>query len=82
MEREAYQVPTASGPPRGATSDALDGRATMVYICGDCGYHVQIRKDSNIACSECAGRVLYKQRTKRYVSCPWAESEHSLTMVL
>ncbi|KAK0387031.1 hypothetical protein NLU13_5345 [Sarocladium strictum] len=67
MEREAYQPPTASGPPRGANSDALDGRANMIYICGDCGNHVSIRKDSNIACPACAGRVLYKQRTKRMV---------------
>ncbi|KAL2203810.1 hypothetical protein CC79DRAFT_1371835 [Sarocladium strictum] len=67
MEREAYQPPTASGPPRGATNDALDNRANMTYTCGDCGWNVTIRKDSNIACTNCAGRVLYKQRTKRMV---------------
>lgn len=68
MNRETYQPPTASGAPRGAAGNADDRDYKMQYICGDCGTKVELFKKSHIACRECAGRVLYKQRTKRYVT--------------
>lgn len=70
MPREEYQVPTSSaaaaGNARGATRDgAHDTRSAMTYICGDCGGSVTLSKDALVACPHCAGRVLYKERTKR-----------------
>ncbi|RCI10248.1 hypothetical protein L249_8706 [Ophiocordyceps polyrhachis-furcata BCC 54312] len=52
---------------RGSTRDALDARSGMSYICGDCGGTVTLSKDALVACPHCAGRVLYKGRTKRMV---------------
>ncbi|KAK5996736.1 ABC10-alpha [Cladobotryum mycophilum] len=72
MPREEYQVPTAGGGAsaggmaRGNTRD--DGaRSVMTYLCGDCGGNVTLSKDALVACPHCAGRVLYKERTKRMV---------------
>lgn len=81
MPREEYQVPTASsaggaGPAaagaaaRGSTRDGHDSRAVMSYLCGDCGGTVTLTKDALVACPHCAGRVLYKERTKRLVPLP------------
>lgn len=70
MPREEYQVPTASGGTgvgvtRGSTLNTYDARPTMSYLCGDCGGSVTLTKDATVACPHCAGRVLYKERTKR-----------------
>lgn len=69
MPREEYQVPTATtgAAARGATHDARDvsTRSVMTYLCGDCGGSVSLSKDALVACPHCAGRVLYKERTKR-----------------
>ncbi|PHH73364.1 hypothetical protein CDD82_5522 [Ophiocordyceps australis] len=77
MAREEYQVPSSapgssSAPaPRGATghdaSSAPSSRAAITYICGDCGGSVTLGKDALVACPHCAGRVLFKERTKRMV---------------
>ncbi|KAF4984781.1 hypothetical protein FZEAL_72 [Fusarium zealandicum] len=67
MPREEYQVPTASSAPRGATRDVHESRSVMTYLCGDCGGSVTLGKDALVACPHCAGRVLYKERTKRMV---------------
>lgn len=72
MPREEYQVPTASAgavTSRGATHDVgrHEQRSIMTYLCGDCGGRVSLGKDAVVACPHCAGRVLYKERTKRYV---------------
>ncbi|KAJ3472178.1 hypothetical protein NLG97_g11217 [Lecanicillium saksenae] len=72
MPREEYQVPTASAgavTSRGATHDVgrHEQRSIMTYLCGDCGGHVSLSKDAVVACPHCAGRVLYKERTKRMV---------------
>ncbi|CAM1507553.1 Fc.00g071940.m01.CDS01 [Cosmosporella sp. VM-42] len=68
MPREEYQVPTAqSTAQRGATRDTHDTRSVMTYLCGDCGGQVSLSKDALVACPHCAGRVLYKERTKRMV---------------
>lgn len=68
MPREEYQVPTASSVTRGATHDVArnENRSAMTYLCGDCGNQVTLGKEALVACPHCAGRVLYKQRTKRY----------------
>ncbi|EQL03393.1 metallothionein-I transcription activator [Ophiocordyceps sinensis CO18] len=74
--REEYQVPTSSSGAAagGASSSAARGstrevghepRAVMSYLCGDCGGTVTLTKDALVACPHCAGRVLYKERTKR-----------------
>ncbi|KAH0525572.1 hypothetical protein TsFJ059_007921 [Trichoderma semiorbis] len=74
MPREEYQVPTAGagasagGMTRGATGgERHESRSVMTYICGDCGGNVTLSKDALVACPHCAGRVLYKERTKRMV---------------
>ncbi|KZZ98871.1 RNA polymerase Rbp10 [Moelleriella libera RCEF 2490] len=67
MPREEYQVPTASGASRGNTREDHVVRAVITYTCGDCGSNVSLGKDALVACPHCAGRVLYKQRTKRMV---------------
>lgn len=67
MPREEYQVPTtASGTQRGATHDVHRVSTTISYICGDCGGNVKLSNDVAVVCPHCAGRVLYKERTKRY----------------
>ncbi|KAH7310549.1 hypothetical protein B0I35DRAFT_439262 [Stachybotrys elegans] len=68
MPREEYQVP--SGSTGGATRMTMNPAETnysMVYRCGDCGGAVTLAKDALVACPHCAGRVLYKERTKRMV---------------
>lgn len=65
MPREEYQVPTASSAQRGATRDAHEVRSVITYQCGDCGGSVTLGRDALVACPHCAGRVLYKERTKR-----------------
>ncbi|UNI23879.1 DNA-directed RNA polymerase core subunit rpc10 [Purpureocillium takamizusanense] len=79
MPREEYQVPTGAGAgaasgARGATHDThasaaggAGSRSAMTYLCGDCGGSVTLSKDALVACPHCAGRVLYKERTKRMV---------------
>jgi len=67
MPREDYQLPTAAA--RGSTNvgSNTDVRSVMTYLCGDCGGSVSLGKDALVACPHCAGRVLYKERTKRMV---------------
>ncbi|KAG6061367.1 hypothetical protein E4U32_003008 [Claviceps aff. humidiphila group G2b] len=69
MPREEYQVPTAApgAAARGNTREAHNSRSIMTYLCGDCGSSVSLGKDALVACPHCAGRVLYKERTKRMV---------------
>jgi DNA-directed RNA polymerase I, II, and III subunit RPABC4 len=69
MSSEAYQVPTgaaASYAAGGATGRemAVEG-PSMRYICSDCANKFSIKKADPIRCTECGGRVLYKERTKR-----------------
>ena len=37
------------------------------YLCGDCNSKVHLKKGDPIRCKECGHRVLYKERTRRYV---------------
>ncbi|KAG9254444.1 uncharacterized protein F5Z01DRAFT_674182 [Emericellopsis atlantica] len=67
MVREGYQPPTAGAGPRGSTHTGHEVRTQMTYICGDCGSRVSLAKDAAVACNQCMGRVLYKERTKRMV---------------
>ncbi|EFY95030.2 RNA polymerase subunit CX [Metarhizium robertsii] len=68
MPREEYQVPSAGATAvRGNTRDDHASRSVMTYLCGDCGSSVSLGKDALVACPHCAGRVLYKERTKRMV---------------
>lgn len=68
MPREDYQLPTAN-TARGSTNVGgavgQEVRSVMTYLCGDCGGSVTLGKDALVACPHCAGRVLYKERTKR-----------------
>jgi DNA-directed RNA polymerases I, II, and III subunit RPABC4 len=66
MVREGYQVPTGGSGAAGARgSTHQEIRAMTTYSCGDCGSSVTLAKDAVVACPHCAGRVLYKERTKR-----------------
>lgn len=82
MSREAYAPPTSSQPGPtipffsttntttgidGATSSSTGAGALTQYLCGDCNSKVQLKKGDPIRCKECGHRVLYKERTKRYV---------------
>lgn len=78
MSREAYQVPSlgagqnAFGAGVGPGIDAsnpLDGPATT-YVCGDCSSRVTLKRGDQIRCKECGHRVLYKERTKRFIPPP------------
>lgn len=65
MDRETYQPPTASATRGGAGTDGYERRQAMTYTCGDCGNSVSLGKGASVICSNCSGRVLYKERTKR-----------------
>jgi len=70
MSREAYQVPTQTPAPgrEGGAFGALSvEEAAITYICGDCNAKVALKRGDPIRCKECGHRVLYKERTKRYV---------------
>ncbi|RKU48788.1 DNA-directed RNA polymerase core subunit rpc10 [Coniochaeta pulveracea] len=69
MSSEAYQPPTGGASyGSGATGNAtaVEG-PSMRYICSDCANKFSIKKNDPIRCTECGGRVLYKERTKRMV---------------
>lgn len=77
MSREAYQVPSLGGQNAfgggGAAGGATDGFAGSVdgpvvaYLCGECNSRVSLKRGDQIRCKECGHRVLYKERTKRFV---------------
>lgn len=68
MSREAYNPPTVQQPIGGSfgSSETIAGPVTQ-YLCGDCNSKVQLKKGDPIRCKECGHRVLYKERTTRYV---------------
>lgn len=76
-QREAYQIPSGQQSPSAGmamrsvvntSSAANDEGLPMRYICGDCGTTFPLKRADTIRCVECGCRVLYKERTKRYVS--------------
>jgi DNA-directed RNA polymerases I, II, and III subunit RPABC4 len=75
--REEYQVPQVKNEGSGFGGQAPLSQAGRLaneegpaaeYICGDCAAKVQIKRKETLRCVECGGRVLYKERTKRYVA--------------
>jgi DNA-directed RNA polymerase I, II, and III subunit RPABC4 len=70
---DSYQVP-ASNPqpvaapnPYGGASGVLGEGPAIKYSCGDCNTSVLLKRGDPIRCKECGHRVLYKDRTDRYV---------------
>lgn len=58
---------TAGNDPS-VTATAIDATArTVHYKCGDCDMDVPLKRGEPIRCRNCGHRVLYKQRTNRYV---------------
>ena len=45
------------------------------YLCGDCDAKVVLKRSDPIRCKECGYRVLYKERTNRYVLSKGTASE-------
>lgn len=85
MSREAYNPPTVQQPIGGSfgSSETIAGPVTQ-YLCGDCNSKVQLKKGDPIRCKECGHRVLYKERTTRYVTffgC-WRGGEGDLSCLL
>ncbi|TKA43486.1 hypothetical protein B0A54_05268 [Friedmanniomyces endolithicus] len=77
----AQNPPIASGANPGAGSSTAyaafnitgantfeDSSRPVHYLCGDCDSKVVLKKTDPIRCKECGYRVLYKERTNRYVS--------------
>lgn len=75
MSREAYQVPALGSQNQfaaaagGATiaEGSSNEMLSVVYVCGDCNSRVSMKRGDQIRCKECGHRVLYKERTKRFV---------------
>jgi DNA-directed RNA polymerase I, II, and III subunit RPABC4 len=44
-----------------------DTAKAVEYTCGDCDMTVSLKRGEPIRCRSCGHRVLYKQRTNRYV---------------
>jgi DNA-directed RNA polymerase I, II, and III subunit RPABC4 len=65
MSREAYVAPTLQ--PQSSLAAISD--PTTQYLCGECNSKVQLKKGDPIRCKDCGHRVLYKERTKRYIHC-------------
>lgn len=63
--RDTYQPPSGSATNIFAQAGA-EG-PTTTYMCGDCATKVPLKKGDPIRCKECGHRVLYKERTRRYV---------------
>lgn len=71
MSREAYQVPSLGGSQGSFGASGVEGAAadgpSVTYLCGDCSSRVTLKRGDQIRCKECGHRVLYKERTKRFV---------------
>ena len=73
MSREQYTAPNTSGsqqaPATGfaQSTNFEDTNRPVAYLCGDCDTKVTLKRGDPIRCKECGYRVLYKQRTNRYV---------------
>lgn len=81
MSREAYTPPSLSqnqnqfSGQTGAANTGFDATSTSFedttkpvhYLCGDCDTKVTLKRGDPIRCKECGYRVLYKERTNRYV---------------
>jgi DNA-directed RNA polymerase I, II, and III subunit RPABC4 len=66
----SYNAAAATDAP------AIDANArTVHYKCGDCDQDVPLKRGEPIRCRNCGHRVLYKQRTNRYVGFLAGEEE-------
>ena len=53
------------------------------YICGECAAKVQLSRGMAIRCGECGHRILYKERTKRYLeTCDCVSYRLTLTRMV
>lgn len=50
-----------------AAATQINDPAAVTYLCGDCNNKVQLKHGDPVRCTNCGYRVLYKERTKRYV---------------
>lgn len=82
MSREAYQVPAldnsqsafgnggggggygGSGAGYGNAQSAVQA---VRYICGECDSKFSLPPNAPLRCTDCGHRILYKERTKRFV---------------
>ncbi|EXJ68296.1 DNA-directed RNA polymerase I, II, and III subunit RPABC4, partial [Cladophialophora psammophila CBS 110553] len=66
---QAYQIPTqqSSAFATGYVAGESSSGPTVQYVCGECNTKVSLARGDVIRCSMCGHRVLYKERTKRYV---------------
>jgi DNA-directed RNA polymerase subunit RPC12/RpoP len=63
----AVNVPGAAGSG-GASAMLIDDPASLVrYNCGDCQAIQRFARGATMRCTECGGRMFYKERTKRMV---------------
>jgi DNA-directed RNA polymerases I, II, and III subunit RPABC4 len=53
-----------------AQAGVEDTSRPVQYACGDCDNKVVLKRGDPIRCKECGHRVLYKERTNRYVALP------------
>lgn len=84
MSREAYQVPSLGGQNAfGAEgfASSMDG-PVVAYLCGECNSRVSLKRGDQIRCKECGHRVLYKERTKRFVLFPFSPFDCFVTVWL
>jgi len=68
--QQTNQQPYSAFVAGRAAGDSSSGPVTQ-YVCGECNSKVQLAQGDVIRCSNCGHRVLYKERTKRYVQMSW-----------
>lgn len=86
----SYQPPTTSqtGATGGSTTyssmnySGADTSREVNYRCGDCDVEVRLQRGEPIRCKACGHRVLYKERTNRYVASSPAKLRAVLKRVL
>lgn len=75
--------PGAAGASAVGVAAAVGGSAMLIddpgalvrYTCGDCQASQRFARGETMRCTECAGRMFYKQRTKRLVALIPPEDE-------
>jgi DNA-directed RNA polymerase I, II, and III subunit RPABC4 len=64
-QREEYLPPTEG---QAISQPERDTDVVTTYLCGDCNAKVPLKNGDPVRCKECGHRVLYKERTNRYVT--------------
>jgi DNA-directed RNA polymerase subunit RPC12/RpoP len=67
---DARAGPSGDGGRVGAASLTDQMGAPVTYRCGDCNARVPLKRDDPVRCVQCGYRVLYKERTTRWVLGP------------